>query len=83
MSTTPPSVVETVATTSTAGRFLLLGPAGGPTATVEAPGWRLDDDVLCIDVQAEAGETWRASVSVVVDRDGAAPRHRRTRRSSL
>ena len=62
-------VVEPVAATATAGRFLLPGPAGGRAATIEAPGWRLDDKALCIDAHVEAGETWKASLSVVVERD--------------
>ena len=64
--------IEPVVAAATAGRFLLPGPAGGPAATIEAPGWRLDHDALRIDAQAEPGETWRTSVSVVVDRDGTA-----------
>ena len=64
--------IEPVVAAATAGRFLLPGPAGGPAATIEAPGWRLDHDALCIDAQAEPGQTWRTSVSVVVDRDGTA-----------
>ena len=63
-------VVETVVVTATAGRFLLPGPSGGRAATIEAPGWRLDHDALCIDAHVEAGETWEASLSVVVERDG-------------
>lgn len=65
------TIVETVVATATAGRFLLRGPAGSPAATIEAQGWQLDDGVLCIDPHAEAGEAWRTSVSVVVERDSA------------
>jgi hypothetical protein len=52
------------------GAFSLPGPPNGASVEVVAPGWRLDDGALLLDVAVGIGDTWGSTVAVTVAREG-------------
>lgn len=49
---------------ASADRFELPGPPESASTSIDAPGWRLVDDALTIDVSAKPGMVWERTVTV-------------------